>query len=47
MLTFETDDLLHKVSLHEKVEVTERVGFVEELDLITMREKLRKHGIQR
>ena len=29
-----------------EIKCTERIGFVEGLDLITLREKLRKHGVK-
>ena len=44
-MTFQTNDFLHEICIHEEVEMIERIGFVEGLDLITLREKLRKHGV--
>jgi hypothetical protein len=39
--------ILYEVCMREDEEATERMGFVEGLDLITLREKLRKHGVAR
>ena len=46
-MTFQIDDFLYEIYMHEEAEVTERIDFVEGLDLITLREKLRKHGVER
>ena len=46
-MTFQINDFLQETCIHEDVEMTERIGFVEGLDLITLREKLRKHGLAR
>lgn len=46
-MTFKIDDYLHEICIREEVEITERTGFAEVLDLITLREKLRKHGVER
>jgi len=45
-LTIPIDDFLYVVCMCEDAEMTERIGFVEGLDLITLREKLRKHGVE-
>lgn len=45
-MKFQIEGLLHEVCLREDAEMTERVGFAEGLDLITLREKLRKHGVE-
>jgi len=45
--TFQRDDLSDEIYIREEVEITERIGFAEGLDLITLREKLRKHGVMR
>ncbi len=44
-MTFRIDDLLDEIYIREEPEITERMGFAGELDLITLREKLRKHGV--
>jgi hypothetical protein len=46
MLTFQMDKFFDAVSMHENADMAERIGFVEGLDLITMREELRKHGVE-
>jgi hypothetical protein len=46
-LTFQISDFLPEICIREDAEMTERIGFVEGLDLITLREKLRKHGVVR
>jgi hypothetical protein len=46
-LTIQINDFLHEICIHENAEMTERTGFVESIDLITLREKLRKHGVAR
>lgn len=45
-MTFQIDDFSHEICVSEDVEVTERIGFFESLDLITLREKLRIHGVE-
>jgi hypothetical protein len=47
LLAIQIDNFLYEVSIREDAEITERIGFVEDLDLITLREKLRKHGVER
>jgi hypothetical protein len=39
--------ILYEVCMREDADVTETIGLVEGLDLITLREKLRKHGVAR
>lgn len=46
-MTIQIDNFLYEVCMREDAEITERIGFVEGLDLITLREKLRKHGVER
>ena len=46
-MTFQMNDFLHATCTREDAEMTERIGFIEGLDLITLREKLRKHGVER
>ena len=44
-MTLQIDNYLIEVCISEDEEMIERIGFVEGLDLITLREKLRKHGV--
>ncbi len=44
-MTFQINDFLDEICIDEEIETAERIGFVEGLDLITLREKLRKHGV--
>jgi len=46
-LTIQINDFLYEIRIREDAEMNERIGFVESLDLITLREKLRKHGVAR
>lgn len=46
-MTFQIDDFLYELCIREEAERSERVGFVDGLDLITVMEKLRKHGVER
>ena len=46
MLTLQIDKFLDTECMLENVETAERIGFVAGLDLITMREELRKHGVE-
>lgn len=46
-MTLQIDDFLYEICISEDAEMTERIGFVDGLDLITLREKLRKHGVER
>ncbi|UCG36370.1 MAG: hypothetical protein JSV64_07115 [Candidatus Bathyarchaeota archaeon] len=40
-------DFTHEIYVREATEIIERIGFFEGLDLITLRERLRKHGVVR
>lgn len=46
-MTFQVDGFLREVCLYEDTEMTERIGFVKGLDLITLIDGLRKHGVER
>ena len=46
-MTGPIDDFLSEDKKGEQAELTERIGFVEGLDLITLKERLRKHGVER
>ena len=45
-MAIQIDNFLYEVCKREDVEMTERIGFFQNLDLITPREKLRKHGVK-
>ena len=45
MLTIQIDNFLPE-DIGENAETMERIGFIEGLDLITLKEKLRKHGVK-
>ena len=46
-MTFQVEDFLIEFHDHVESEMIERIGFVKGLDLITLQEKLRKHGVRR
>lgn len=46
-MTLQINDFLHEICIRGDAEITERIGFFEDLDLITLREELRKHGVER
>ena len=46
-MTGQMDDFLSEDKIDEEAELTERIGFAEGLDLITLQEKLRMHGVER
>ena len=45
-MAIQINSFLYEVCKPEDVEMTERIGFFQNLDLITLREKLRKHGVR-
>jgi hypothetical protein len=45
VLTAQTDYFPREPPANEEGNVVEKVGFADSLDLITLREKLRKHGV--
>ncbi|MCW3980307.1 MAG: hypothetical protein NWF11_02420 [Candidatus Bathyarchaeota archaeon] len=45
-MTSQIDNFLYEISIREDAEITERIGFFQGLDLITQRERLRKHGVE-
>ncbi|MCW4052924.1 MAG: hypothetical protein NWE78_06940 [Candidatus Bathyarchaeota archaeon] len=45
-MTIQIDNSLYEVFMREDVEMTERIGFFRGFDLITQRERLRKHGVE-
>ena len=46
-MTFQIEDFLIELHDHEESETIEKIGFVKGLDLITLLEKLRKHGVRK
>lgn len=46
-MTEQIDDFWSESAVDEMAELTEKIGFVEGLDLITLKEKLRRHGVER
>ena len=45
-MTIQVDNFLYEICRREDAEMTERIGFFQGLDLITQRERLRKHGVE-
>jgi hypothetical protein len=45
-LTIQVDNFVYEICIREDAEMTERIGFFQNLDLITQRERLRKHGVE-
>ena len=45
-MTFQVNDFLYEVFLDEEAEIAEKFGLVEGRDLITLRERLRRHGVE-
>lgn len=46
-MTGQIDDSLSGDKRDEQVDLIERIGFAEGLDLITLKERLQKHGVER
>ena len=46
-MTSQIEDFLIELHDHEESDMIEKIGFVKGLDLITLQEKLRKHGVRR
>ncbi len=45
-MTFQVGDFLYEIFIDEEAEMTEKFGLVEGRDLITLRERLRRHGVE-
>lgn len=48
-MTAQVDDSLDACEVHvySTTEILKRIGFAKGLDLLTLREKLRRHGVER